>query len=508
MSLNRRAFLSSLAAAAARGAQRRPPNILFLFSDDHAYQAISAYGHGLNETPNIDRVAREGVRFDNCLVTNSICAPSRAVVLTGKYSHLNGVTDNRFKFDGSQQTMPKLLQGVGYQTAIIGKWHLQSDPTGFDHWEVLPGQGNYYNPDFLTAAGRRRREGYVTEIITDLSLDWLKNGRDQSKPFLLMCQHKAPHRNWMPAPSKLQLYDSVKFPEPPTLFDDYEHRASPAHKQEMEIARHMTLGPDLKIVPASGATSAPEYRQYLAEYDRMNAEQRRMWDAAYRPRNDAFFKAKPQGRELTRWKYQRYLHDYLRCIASVDDSVGHLLGHLDATGLADNTLVVYASDQGFYLGEHGWFDKRWIYEESIRTPCLMRWPGVAAPGTVSKQMASNLDFAETFLDAGGAAVPPDMQGRPLTPLLRGENPKDWRKSFYYHYYEVAEHNVARHDGVRTDRYTLAHFYESNEWELFDREKDPREMRSVYTDPAYQSVVTELKAELARLRKDLKVPGAS
>ena len=505
--MNRRTFLGSLAGAAvaARGAQRRQPNILFVFSDDHAYQAVSAYGHGLNHTPNIDRVAREGVRFDNCLVTNSLCAPSRAVVLTGKYSHLNGVPDNRHTFDGSQQTFPKLLQSSGYQTAMIGKWHLQSDPTGFDHWEVLPGQGNYYNPDFLTAAGRHRRDGYVTEIITDLSLDWLKNGRNADKPFLLMCQHKAPHRNWMPAPDKLQLYDGVTFPEPPNLFDDYEHRASPAHKQKMEIARDMTLMADLKIVPASGGAESPDYRGYLAEYNRMTAEQKRMWDAAYRPRNEAFFKANPQGKELTRWKYQRYLQDYLRSIASVDDSVGRLLRYLDATGQADNTIVVYASDQGFYLGEHGWFDKRWIYEESIRTPCVLRWPGITTPGSGCAQMVSNLDFAETFLEAAGTSVPADMQGRSLMPLLRGETPKDWRKTFYYHYYELADHNVAPHDGVRTDRFTLAHFYQSDEWELFDRQKDPQEMRSVYIDPAYRSVVAELKGELGRLRKELKVP---
>lgn len=506
--MNRRTFLGGVigAAVASRAtAQRRQPNILFMFSDDHGYQAISAYGGGLNQTPNIDRVAHEGVRFDNCLVTNSICAPSRAVVLTGKYSHLNGVIDNRQKFDGSQQTMPKLLQNAGYDTAMIGKWHLQSDPTGFKYWEILPGQGNYYNPDFLTAGGRRRREGYVTDIIADLSLDWLKNGRDATKPFLLMCHNKAPHRNWMPAPDKLQMYDGVTFPVPPNLFDDYEHRASPAHKQEMEIARHMSLMADLKIVPPAGATPDPSAKGYFNEYNRMTPEQKRMWDASYKPRNEAFFKANPQGRDLTLWKYQRYLQDYLRCIASVDDSVGRLLRYLDATGLADNTIVVYASDQGFYLGEHGWFDKRWIYEESIRTPLLVRWPGVTPPGSVCKQMAANLDFPETFLEAAGAMVPPDMQGRSLLPLLRGQTPADWRKSFYYHYYEKAEHNVARHYGVRTDRYTLAHFYESDEWELFDRDKDPHEMRSVYTDAAYAPVVGELKAELTRLRKELKVP---
>ncbi len=506
--MNRRGFVAATMGglAAAKAWQGKRPNIVLMFTDDHAYQAISAYDGRLNHTPNIDRLAREGVRFDNALVTNSICAPSRAVILTGKYSHVNGVLDNRQTFDGAQQTFPKLLRAAGYQTALFGKWHLKSDPTGFDTWEVLPGQGSYYNPDFLTPSGRRRRPGYVTEIITDLTLDWLENGRDKSKPFLMMCQHKAPHRNWMPAPAKLHMYDGVTVPEPPTLFDNYEHRASPAHKQEMEIDRHMTLLADLKILPVDGSTpQGPDYQRYLGEYGRMNEAQKRMWDAAYRPRNEAFAKAGLKGKDLVRYKYQRYMQDYLRCIASVDDSVGRVLNWLDATGEAENTLVVYSSDQGFYLGEHGWFDKRWIYEESIRTPMLARFPGKAKAGQACKQMVANLDLPETFLDAAGVAVPGDMQGRSMMPLLRGETPKDWRKSFYYHYYEGGEHNVARHCGVRTDRYTLAHYYDSDEWELFDREKDPREMRSVYGDAAYVGVVKDLKAEMAKLRRELKVP---
>jgi arylsulfatase A-like enzyme len=506
--MTRRTFAAALGAAVSgRGMQAvRPPNVILIFSDDHAYQAISAYGSPLIQTPNIDRLAREGVRFDNALVTNSICAPSRAVVLTGKYSHLNGVMDNRQTFDGSQVTFPKLLQAAGYQTALFGKWHLKSDPTGFDAWSVLPGQGNYYNPDFLTPGGRQRREGYVTELITDLSLDWLSQGRDRSRPFLLMCQHKAPHRNWMPAPSKLHLFEGVRFPEPANLFDDYEHRATPARKQSMEIGRHMLLSGDLKIVPEDGS-ELPQggYANFAAEYNRMNEAQKRIWNAAYSPRNREFFRNRPEGRELVRYKYQRYLQDYLRCIASVDDSVGRILDWLDASGEADNTMVVYASDQGFYLGEHGWFDKRWIYEESLRTPMLARFPGRSRPGLVVQEMVANLDLAPTFLESAGVAAPKEMQGRSLTPLLAGERPADWRRSFYYHYSEQGEHDVAPHEGVRTPRYTLAHYYESGEWELFDREKDPAQMRSVYGDAAYADTVRSLRLEMARLREALQAP---
>ena len=505
--MTRRELMAVLGGAiAAKGAQGKRPNILFLFSDDHAYQAISAYDGRLNRTPNIDRIGREGVRFDNCLVTNSICAPSRAVIQTGKYSHKNGLLDNRQTFDGAQQTMPKLLRAAGYKTALFGKWHLKSDPTGFDTWEVLPGQGNYYNPDFLTPGGRKRREGYVSEIIADLSQQWLEQQKGSDAPWLLMSQHKAPHRNWLPSPSHLTTYEGVKFPEPDNLFDDYEHRASPAHKQEMEIDRHMALGGDLKVVPRDEAEAKSfRWQQFLQEYNRMSPAQKKMWDAVYKRRTEEYRRLNLTGKDLVRWKYQQYMQDYLGCIASVDDAVGRLLGWLDANGLADNTIVVYTSDQGFYLGEHGWFDKRWIYEESIRTPLLMRWPGVTKPGSVAKAMVSNVDFAETFLDAAGVPIPKDMQGRSLKLVAAGQTPKDWRETFYYHYYEKGVHNVAPHDGVRTGRYTLAHYYETDEWELFDRQKDPREMRSVYADPAYAGTVKTLKAELVRLRKELEVP---
>jgi len=479
------------AAAGVGQAVAAPPNIVFLFTDDHAYQAISAYGSMINHTPNLDRIAKDGMLFRNCYVTNSICGPSRAVVLTGKYSHLNGFyTNGSGAFDGGQQTFPKLLQAAGYQTAMFGKWHLQSDPTGFDHWHVLPGQGAYYNPAMIANGKPVKHEGYATDIITDLSLDWLKN-RDKSKPFLLMCQHKAPHRSWEPAVKYLDKYDDVTIPEPDTLFDDYAGRGKPARTQDMTIARTMTPR-DLKLdFPPN-----------------LNAEQLKAWHAAYDAENEALRSAKLEGPDLVRWKYQRYIKDYLRCIDSVDENVGRVLDFLDREKLAANTIVVYASDQGFYLGEHGWFDKRWIYEQSVKTPLLVRWPGVTKPGSVSDDMASNVDFAATLLEAAGVPVPADMQGRSLAPVLKGQTPADWRTSFYYHYYEFpGAHSVRKHYGVVERRYKLIHFYEPdvNEWEMYDLQADPKELRSVYKDPKYAKERARLTAELARLRQELKVP---
>ncbi|MHC4445114.1 MAG: sulfatase family protein [Planctomycetota bacterium] len=470
-----------------RGRPAQRPNIVFIFTDDHASHAISAYGSKINRTPNLDRLANEGMLFRNCFCTNSICAPSRAVILTGKHSHLNGVVDNGVRFDGSQQTFPKLMQQAGYQTAMIGKWHLKSDPTGFDYWSVLIGQGPYYNPPMKTVAGIVRQTGYTTDIITDLALDWLKNKRDPSQPFMLMYQHKAPHREWQPGPKHLTMYDDVTIPEPATLFDDYQGRGTAAEKQEMTISEHMN-DRDLKFNPPRNLTP----------------EQMKLWKAAYEPKNKVFRKAKLTGDDLVRWKYQRYIKDYLRCIASVDDSVGRLLDYLDETGLADNTVVIYSSDQGFYLGDHGWFDKRFMYEESLRMPLMVRWPGVTKAGSVDEHLVQNLDFAETFLDLAGVKVPADMQGVSVVPLLLGRRPKDWRKSIYYHYWEYpAVHSVNRHYGVRTDRYKLMYYYELKEWELFDLKKDPNEMKSVYDDPAYAGKVKELEAELYRLQKYYK-----
>jgi len=510
MKTNRRQFLKTaalgastmmLSSALSCSLKKKRPNILFIFSDDHAYQAISAYGSNRNKTPNIDRIAKDGVLFTNCCVTNSICAPSRAVIQTGKYSHLNGVQDNRQVFDTAQQTFPKILKTIGYETAMLGKWHLKAEPDYFDYWEVLPGQGVYYNPDFRTAAGRVREEGYVTEIITNKALNWLKNSRDPEKPFMLMLQNKAPHRPWMPNLKDINLYDDVDMPEPPTLFDDYSGRGTAARMQEMEIGRHMRLNIDLKVWDYDNP-DAPE-RRFM---DRMTPEQLSQWRAGYAAKNAEFRQANLSGKELVRWKYQRYIKDYLRCIHSVDENVGRVLDYLDESGLAKNTVVIYSSDQGFYLGEHGWFDKRWMYQESFKTPLIARWPGVTKPGTTCDDLTSNLDFAETFLDIAGAEIPNDMQGLSLVPLLKGEKPADWRTTFYYHYYEYpAVHMVNKHEGVFDGRYKLMNFYELDEWELYDLEKDPQELHSVYDDPAYADVVERLKKALQQLKLQNRVP---
>lgn len=513
----RRHFLgtSAMAAAAALGKTtnsaradtptsppRTRPNILVIFSDDHACAAIGAYGSRINETPNIDRIAREGAVFLNNTCCNSICAPSRAAVLTGKHSHANGQRTNLDTFDGSQATFPKMLQQAGYQTALIGKWHLRSDPTGFDHWDILPGQGEYYNPDFISPEGKRTLYGYNTDVVTDLSIRWMQEQRDQSKPFLLMCQYKAPHRTWLPNIKHLDLYEDVDIPEPPNLFDDYSGRTSSLAKNEATIERHMYMAYDLQVPPPKEAKDA-EYSRGNA-LGRMSPAQRRAWDAAFGPRNEAFKKANLQGKDLVRWKYQRYIKNYLRCIASIDENVGRLLDYLEWSGQLDNTLVVYASDQGFYLGEHGIYDKRWMYEESLRMPLVVRWPGTIPAGTRVEALTQNIDFAPTFLEAAGITPPAEMQGRGLVPLMR-DPASPWRDAIYYHYYEVGEHGVPKHDGVRTARYKLIHFYDADEWEFFDLEKDPNEMRSVYEDPAHAQQVAELKATLQRLRTEYKVP---
>lgn len=470
-----------------------PPNIVFIFSDDHAYQAISAYGdpRKLIETPNIDRLAKEGMLFERCLVPNSICGPSRATVLTGKYSHLNGFPNNsNSRFDGAQETFPKQLQKAGYKTALIGKWHLGSDPTGFDHWQILPGQGMYYHPPMIRNGESIEEKGYVTDIITDRSLEWLDQ-QDKTKPFLLMIQHKAPHREWSPAVRHLNHDQGRKYAEPSTLMEDFKERSLAIQDQDMTLERTFN-DRDAKLLPPQ----------------RLTEEERKEWDAYYGPKNEAFLKSNLQGEELVRWRYQRYMHDYLGTIQAVDESVGRVLKYLDEQGLSENTLVVYASDQGFYLGEHGWFDKRWIFEESIRTPFLVRWPAVIKGGSEAKQIVSTVDFAQTFLDVAKAEPLQVAQGASLLPIFKGQTPSEWRKSFYYHYYEFpVPHRVRPHYGVVTDRYKLIHFYapDVNYWELYDREKDPHELRSVYGQSEYLEVQKELGVELAKLRQELKAP---
>ncbi len=454
------------------------PNFLFIMSDDHASHAMSCYNSRINETPNLDRIAEGGMRFDNCFCTNSICTPSRAVILTGTYNHVNQVTTLATKMDGRLLTFPKLLRKAGYQTAIVGKWHLGHggihDPTGFDYWNVLPGQGLYHNPVMIEMGEEKTIQGYATDLITDYSLKWLRE-RDASKPFCLFCHHKAPHRPWEPDEKHATMYDDVDIPEPETFNDDYGNRARAAAEAKMRIDRDLTLR-DLKQPVPEGLTP----------------------------------------KEEKSWKYQRYIKDYLRCIASVDDNVGRLLDYLDREGLSEDTVVIYTSDQGFFLGDHGWYDKRFMYEESLRMPFIIRYPREIEPGTINADMILNVDFAPTFLDYAGIDIPEAMQGSSFRPLLKGELPEGWQTSLYYRYWmHLAGHHVYAHYGVRTMRYKLIYYYADGlgqpgaiddskdpEWELFDLEKDPCELNSVYHDPAYASVVAELKDELHRLQAKL------
>ena len=454
------------------------PNIVFIMSDDHASHAMSCYGSRINETPNLDRIANEGMRFNNCFCTNSICAPSRATILTGTYNHVNGVTTLATPIDGRQQSFIKLLGGEGYQAAVVGKWHLghggHSDPQGFDYWNVLPGQGDYHNPTMIEMGEEKQYEGYVTDIITDLSIDWLE-GRDQEKPFCLMYHHKAPHRWWEPDDKHADMYEDVDIPEPETFWDDYRNRASAAREAKMRVDRDLTER-DLKGPTPVGLT--PE--------------------------------------EEKKWKYQRYIKDYLRCVASVDDNVGRMLDYLDEQGLTENTIVIYTSDQGFFLGDHGWYDKRFMYEESLRMPFVIRYPKAIQAGTVSDDMILNVDFAPTFLDYAGIPVPDEFQGTSFRPVLEGDTPYEWQTSMYYRYWmHLAHHHVYAHYGVRTHKHKLIYYYadalgqggaiddtKEPEWELFDLEKDPMEMNSVYGDPAYEDVTADLKAEMYRLQAEV------
>ncbi len=483
------------------------PNILFIFTDDHAPHAIGAYDGWLkdvNPTPNIDKLAAQGMLFENSFCTNSICGPSRAVIQTGKHSHINGFMTNGNKFDGDQQTFPKLLQKSGYQTAMIGKWHLGTDPQGFDYWKVLPGQGAYYNPVFKSPKGREVINGYCTDLVTGMALEWLKKGRDKGQPFMLMCQHKAPHRTWMPPARHLTLYDDIDIPEPPTLFDNWDDNASPARHQEMEIDGHLNIvfdcfGPPLHGWSPDEGKSVD--RSGFKNLQRMTPQQLKVWNAAFQPKNNELKKLNLKGKDLVRWKYHRYIRNYLRCVRGVDDSVGQLMSYLEEAGLAENTIVIYSSDQGFYLGDHGWYDKRWMYEESLKMPFICKWPGVTKPGSINKDLIQNLDYAETFLDVANVEIPEDMQGRSIVPLLKGESPQDWREAIYYHYHEYPSvHMVAKHNGARTSRYKLIHFYQFNEWEFYDLEKDPDELQNEYGNPQYAAEVAKLKKQLSSLEE--------
>ena len=480
------------------------PNIVFIMSDDHAYQAISAYDNTLIETPNIDRIAKEGMLFENATVTNSICAPSRAVILTGKHSHINGKIDNLSKFDTNNVTFPQILQKAGYQTAMFGKLHFGNNPKGFDEFKILPGQGNYYNPRFITQKGDTIIKGYVTDITTDLTLDWMKNRRDKKKPFLLMYLHKAPHRAWLPSEKYYKEFTQKTFPLPATLFDNFKTRETTAQPAEMGIFKHMSLINDTKLTPQTVKELGIKQWSRLGEsLGSMNTEQRANWDAVYGPINEDFKKKYPTMNDstLTVWKYQRYMQDYLGTIASVDDNVGRVLDYLEEEKLAENTIVVYTSDQGFYLGEHGWFDKRFMYDKSFKTPLLIKWPHKIKAGITEDEMVQNLDFAQTFLDVAGVKAPKEMQGESLVPLLTGKKEAWNRDAVYYHYYEYpAEHAVKRHYGIATKAYKIIHFYHDvNTWELYDRKNDPNEVNNVFDDPKYATIVAEMKQKLKETR---------
>ncbi|WP_430972788.1 sulfatase family protein [Sunxiuqinia rutila] len=499
-------FAAGCTSSAPKEEKPEKPNIIFIMTDDHSFQTLSAYDNRFIQTPGLDRIANEGVTFTNSFVANSICAPSRAVMLTGKHSHANGQRDNSDTFDGNQQTFPKLLQQAGYETALIGKWHLRSQPTGFDHWNILPGQGSYYNPDFIDENGTTRYDGYVTDVITDFSTDWLDQ-RDKDKPFCLLVHHKAVHRVWMPPTKYLNEFKDQKFPLPDNFYDDYEGRTAAAG-QEMSIINDMDVVYDLKMLDEEGDIKSP-YRSYYEKgaYSRMTDEQRAAWDAVYDPIIEDFKARNLSGKELAEWKYNRYMQDYLACVKSLDDNVGRLLKYLDDNGLAENTLVVYTSDQGFYMGEHGWFDKRFMYEESFRTPLLMRFPKGYEAKIKVDELVQNIDYAPTFLDLAGVAIPEDIQGESLVSLVDGGQTAEWRDGLYYHYYEYpGEHAVKRHYGIRTDRYKLIHFYNDiDEWELYDLENDPSEMNNLYGKAEYEELADKLKVELQKLQEQYEDP---
>ena len=480
------AMLLPIDVAAQRAGR---PNILYIMTDDHAAHAIGAYGSRVNETPNLDRLAREGALLTNVFATNSICTPSRAAILTGQYSHLNGVTVFN-RFDSARMTVAQLLQQGGYHTGMVGKWHLGSDPVGFDRWEILPGQGVYHDPVFYTSTGEKTYSGqYVTDVITDLALEFIE-ARPPDKPFFLMMHHKAPHRPWEPSDPHAAHFAAQIIPEPATFWDSYATRTDALHENGQRVAADLT-NLDLKLTPPPG----------------LNAAQLARWRRS-KPRSVTIVRdggdVTLTGEALVRWKYQRYMQDYLATVQSVDDSVGQVLELLDRTGLARNTIVVYTSDQGFFLGDHGLFDKRFMYEESIRMPLLVRWPAGIEPGTTSDAIALNIDFAPTFLDVAGLPPWSAMQGRSLLPLLAGDAPADWRTSMYYRYYhDPGDHNTRAHYGVRTRTHKLIYFWKKDQWELFDLVNDPHELHNLYGEPGQEALAAALKEELAKLKREVR-----
>lgn len=523
------AFASVLLPTAVSAQQVQPDrqrmNIIHIMSDDHSYQTISAYGGplaALAPTPNIDRLASQGMLFTRAYVENSISAPSRATLLTGKYSHQHGKIKLGAKcpYESEQLSFPILLQEAGYQTAVFGKWHLEGEPYGFDDWRILNGQGTYYSPVFKAKGENKftRQEGYVADLITDYAIDWLEN-RDEKKPFCLLVHHKSVHRNWFPEPKYFNLYDDVTFPVPENFLDDYSTRCDAARQQQMTIASDMVLTTDNKVwqlLPENGKKK----NDFNKEFDRMSPEVQQMYIDAYKDENEAFLNARLTGDELTRWKYQRYIHDYTRCVKSLDDQIGRLLDYLEEHDMMKNTIIVYTSDQGFYMGEHNWFDKRFMYEESFRTPLVICCPDIIKPGSVCDELVQNIDFAPTYLTAAGLQVPEEVIGDALHPLFRsGKAPKCWREDLYYHYWDYpAIHNVRRHDGVMTKRYKLIHFKDGgggnrktdtpiDQWEFYDLKKDPTEVNNLYGSRKYKKVISELEERLADYRRTLQIDKA-
>ena len=487
--------------------QTTKPNIIFIMSDDHAKEAVSCYGSKLLKTPNIDKLAEEGIRFDDAFVTNSICGPSRAVFLTGKFSHKNGFKSNFDEFDGSQATLAKYLQANGYFTSIVGKWHLKSEPQGFDDFDILIGQGEYYKPRFYNGKDTTAIDGYATDIITDKAIELLEKNKESGKPVFMMVHHKAPHRNFMPDVKYLSNGKEEIFELPPTFYDTYQLKSMASQIQDMRI-EDMYLGHDLKIylkggqseeINSGGMESAPSYDWYEGAMARMTEFQKTAWDKYYKPITEAYYNQKPIGDELLQWKYQRYINDYVKTVQSVDDNIGRLMKYLKDNGLEDNTLVIYTSDQGFFLGEHGWYDKRFMYEPSLTIPLIFKYPKSIKNGTASELLVQNLDLAPTILDLAGINIPADMQGEALKDILTGKSPGAWRNAIYYHYYQdKGWHKVAKHFGIRTERYKLICFYDLNEWEMYDLKNDPNEMNNLYNVADYETIIDELKIQLRQL----------